>query len=106
MAVSSSTQFLFLDFLLLACFTAKSVMAFSYLWLPEAMEGPTPVSALLHSCTLVMAGLFVVLRMSAQFSLPLFLFVGVSLVCLATSYLEADLKRLIAYSTVSLVSFL
>lgn len=70
------------------------------------MEGPTPVSALLHSCTLVMAGLFTLLRVQTAFSLPLLPLALISLVCLATSIFESDLKRLIAYSTVSLVSFL
>lgn len=101
-----STSFIFLDFLFLTCMIAKSVVALSYLWLPEAMEGPTPVSALLHSCTLVMAGLFTLFRAKAHHSLPLLPIALLSLVCLATSAYEADVKRIVAYSTVSLVSFL
>ena len=101
-------QFLCLhfDFLFVACLCAKSVVALSYLWLPEAMEGPTPVSALLHSCTLVMAGLFTLFRNKTQYSLPLLPLMILSLICLAMSVFEADVKRIVAYSTVSLVSFL
>ena len=94
------------DFLFVACLCAKSVVALSYLWLPEAMEGPTPVSALLHSCTLVMAGLFTLFRNKTQYSLPLLPLMILSLICLAMSVFEADVKRIVAYSTVSLVSFL
>ena len=103
---SLSSSFVLLDFLFLACMCAKSVIAFSYLWLPEAMEGPTPVSALLHSCTLVMAGLFTIFRVKSQLSIPLLPLALISLICLATSVFEADVKRIVAYSTVSLVSFL
>lgn len=85
----------------------KSVSALTLLWLPEAMEGPTPVSALLHSCTLVMAGLFsfaglAVVVSAAQFS---FVIVISFLACVFGAG-EKDLKKLIATSTVSMVTFL
>ena len=70
------------------------------------MEGPTPVSALLHSCTLVMAGLFTFFRVKAHTTIPFLFLAIISLVCLSLSAFEPDIKRIVAYSTVSLVSFL
>lgn len=96
--------------LLLVCLTCclvfKSVVGLTLLWLPEAMEGPTPVSSLLHSCTLVMAGIFVF----SQFQVPTTTLTmeafGLSLliVCL-TSRMEKDFKRVIAFSTCVMVGF-
>ena len=82
----------------------KSVVFSTFLWLPEAMEGPTPVSSLLHSATLVMAGIFSASRFLCFWS-PFYLIVsllGFSF-CTILAISEKDLKRSVAFSTVILV---
>jgi NADH:ubiquinone oxidoreductase subunit 5 (subunit L)/multisubunit Na+/H+ antiporter MnhA subunit len=103
-------KFIFL--LLLLCFfvgvCAKSAQIGLHVWLPDAMEGPTPVSALLHAATMVTVGVFFFLRFSLLFSLVfellvLFLFVG-SLTCIFSGVIglfQYDIKRIVAYSTCS-----
>ena len=77
-------------------------------WLPDAMAGPTPVSALLHSATMVAAGIFLVARLYPLFiaagpALPIMAWVGVTTALLgaAAALVQTDLKRLLAYSTMS-----
>jgi len=82
-------------------------------WLPEAMEGPTPVSALIHAATLVTAGIFLIIRCSAlieyaPFTLNLILFLG-GLTCIFGSTIactQNDLKRIIAFSTTSQLGYM
>lgn len=96
----------------------KSVVFVTWLWLPEAMEGPTPVSSLLHSCTLVMAGIFVVytnptLPVSSvdsaigtytfPFLIPFLLCTSTILASIAVIS-EKDAKRIVAGSTIVMVS--
>lgn len=93
--------------------TAKSAQVPLYVWLPDAMEGPTPVSALIHAATMVTAGVYLVARSS-----PLFAYApNVQLLIAATGCLTAllsgaiavtqtDLKRVLAYSTVSQLGFM
>ena len=96
---------------LLGAFTKSAQLPFS-LWLPWAMEGPTPVSALLHSATMVKAGVFLVARiLPLVFAAHLQWFVVV--VALATIFFasllalrEADIKRILAYSTISQLGFI
>ena len=93
--------------LLVLALTFKSVITLNFLWLPEAMEGPTPVSSLLHSCTLVMAGIFSLFNFGlsvSQFTLPLFLISLIYVIFLAG--IEKDFKRTIAFSTVIMVGFI
>ncbi|MCB9948529.1 MAG: NADH-quinone oxidoreductase subunit L [Rhodospirillaceae bacterium] len=91
----------------------KSAQLGLHTWLPDAMEGPTPVSALIHAATMVTAGVFMVARLS-----PLFEFAPVALgfVCIigaATAFVAAtigltqfDIKRVIAYSTMSQLGYM
>ena len=99
--------------LLLAGVAGKSAQFPLHTWLPDAMEGPTPISALIHAATMVAAGVFLVARL-----LPLYLVVpgalGVAAVIAAISMLGAalaalaqdDLKRLLAWSTISQVAYM
>jgi NADH-quinone oxidoreductase subunit L len=88
--------------------TGKSAQIPLYVWLPDAMEGPTPVSALIHAATMVTAGVYMIGRNAVLYShAPLVLGI-VAVVGLATSVLSAtiglvqnDIKRVLAYSTVS-----
>jgi NADH-quinone oxidoreductase subunit L len=93
--------------------TGKSAQFPLYVWLPDAMEGPTPVSALIHAATMVTAGVYMVARSSALFHLtPLTLAiiaaVGAFTAILAASIalVQNDIKRVLAYSTVSQLGFM
>jgi NADH-quinone oxidoreductase subunit L len=93
--------------------TAKSAQIPLYVWLPDAMEGPTPVSALIHAATMVTAGVYLIARSSLLvFAVPIVPAVIVATGC-ATALLAAlialtqfDLKRVLAYSTVSQLGFM
>jgi multicomponent K+:H+ antiporter subunit A len=101
--------------ILVGCFTKSAQFPFHF-WLPEAMAAPTPVSAYLHSATMVKAGLFLLMRLYPLIGGPGFFETTVSLVGLFTMAFAAwvavfkhDLKGLLAYSTIShlgLVTFL
>lgn len=82
-------------------------------WLPEAMEGPTPVSALIHAATLVTAGVFLIIRSSfifewAPFTLNLILFLGglTAIFGSTVSCSQNDIKRIIAFSTTSQLGYM
>lgn len=88
--------------------TGKSAQLPLYSWLPDAMEGPTPVSALIHAATMVTAGVYLVVRMHAVFMLAPMTLQVVGVVGAVTSLFaslcalsQTDLKRVLAYSTVS-----
>ncbi len=91
----------------------KSAQLPLYVWLPDAMEGPTPVSALIHAATMVTAGVYVVARSNILFThAPTALFV-VAIVGCATAFFAAtiglvqtDIKRVLAYSTVSQLGYM
>ncbi|MCF6198347.1 MAG: NADH-quinone oxidoreductase subunit L [Hyphomicrobiaceae bacterium] len=91
----------------------KSAQLFLHTWLPDAMEGPTPVSALIHAATMVTAGVFMVARLSPLFELaPTALWV-VTLVGASTAFFAAtvgvtqnDIKRVVAYSTCSQLGYM
>jgi NADH-quinone oxidoreductase subunit L len=93
--------------------TGKSAQLPLYVWLPDAMEGPTPVSALIHAATMVTAGVYMVARSSVIYSrAPNAMFV-VALVGALTAILAAsialvqnDIKRVLAYSTVSQLGYM
>ncbi|MCW5980238.1 MAG: NADH-quinone oxidoreductase subunit L [Bryobacteraceae bacterium] len=93
--------------------TGKSAQLPLYVWLPDAMEGPTPVSALIHAATMVTAGVYMVARSSALFlQAPLAMDV-VAIVGLLTAVMAAtigltqfDIKKVFAYSTVSQLGYM
>ena len=98
--------------ILLAAFTKSAQFPFHF-WLPNAMEAPTPVSAYLHSATMVKAGVYLVARMTPLVGGTAFwtyaLTVVGALTMIGGSYravLETDLKRILAYSTISALGFL
>src|SRR5690625_4059117 len=98
---------LILVFILLGAFTKSAQFPF-HIWLPDAMEAPTPVSAYLHSATMVKAGLYLVARFSPIFFGYEWFFIIVSLVGIITlwwgSYMavrQTDLKAILAFSTIS-----
>ncbi|MGC2061740.1 MAG: NADH-quinone oxidoreductase subunit L [Thermodesulfovibrionales bacterium] len=100
--------------LLLFCGSiGKSAQMPLHVWLPDAMEGPTPVSALIHAATMVTAGVFLVARCNPIFSLSETAMIVVALTGAITSLFAAtiglvqnDLKRIIAYSTVSQLGYM
>jgi NADH-quinone oxidoreductase subunit L len=93
--------------------TGKSAQIPLYVWLPDAMAGPTPVSALIHAATMVTAGVFIVVRTNALYQLAPEIMTLVAVVGLATALFAAtiavaqtDIKRVLAYSTVSQLGFM
>jgi len=111
-AVSSSlTTWITICFFIGA--TGKSAQIPLYTWLPDAMAGPTPVSALIHAATMVTAGIYMIARSSVLYSLsPMTLHI-VAIIGLATAILAAtiairqyDIKKVLAYSTVSQLGFM
>nr|QWY88584.1 NADH-plastoquinone oxidoreductase subunit 5 [Lovoa trichilioides] len=113
---NNAVNFLFVTlcaFLLFAGAVAKSAQFPLHVWLPDAMEGPTPISALIHAATMVAAGIFLVARL-----LPLFIVISyimnlISLIGIITVFLGAtlalaqkDIKRGLAYSTMSQLGYM
>jgi NADH-quinone oxidoreductase subunit L len=99
-------------FLFLGC-TGKSAQIPLYVWLPDAMAGPTPVSALIHAATMVTAGVYLVARSSAIFSMAPVAQLVVALVGALTAFFAAtiglkqwDIKKVLAYSTVSQLGYM
>ena len=91
----------------------KSAQLFLHTWLPDAMEGPTPVSALIHAATMVTAGVFLVCRMSpvlewAPTALTFITFIGAATAFFAATVglVQNDIKRVIAYSTCSQLGYM
>ena len=91
----------------------KSAQLFLHTWLPDAMEGPTPVSALIHAATMVTAGVFLVCRMSpvlewAPHALTFITFIGATTAFFAATVglVQNDIKRVIAYSTCSQLGYM
>ncbi len=99
-------------FLFLGC-AGKSAQIPLYVWLPDAMAGPTPVSALIHAATMVTAGVYLVVRSSVLFSLAPVASLVVALVGAITAIFAAtiglkqwDIKKVLAYSTVSQLGYM
>jgi len=93
--------------------TGKSAQIPLYTWLPDAMAGPTPVSALIHAATMVTAGIYMIARSGALYSLAPMILQVVAIIGLATAILAAtiaikqyDIKKVLAYSTVSQLGFM
>src|SRR5260370_27330162 len=93
--------------------TGKSAQVPRYVWLPYAMEAPTPVSALIHAPTMVTAGIYMIARSSAIFSRAPHALVVVAVIgCLTAIFAatmgmaQTDIKRVLAYSTVSQLGYM
>jgi NADH-quinone oxidoreductase subunit L len=93
--------------------TGKSAQIPLYVWLPDAMAGPTPVSALIHAATMVTAGIYMVARLNFLFSMSPFTMGVIALVGGATALFAAtiglaqnDIKKVLAYSTVSQLGYM
>ncbi len=99
--------------LLLAGAVGKSAQLPLYVWLPDAMEGPTPVSALIHAATMVTAGVYMVARMNPLFSRApaAMLFVAIigavtALYAATIGLAQSDIKKVLAYSTISQLGYM
>src|SRR5436305_5213739 len=105
-----------LSFICLSLFvgaTGKSAQIPLYVWLPDAMEGPTPVSALIHAATMVTAGVYMVGRNAVLFSHAPQVMMIIAIVGVLTAFMAAsiglvqyDIKRVLAYSTVSQLGYM
>jgi NADH-quinone oxidoreductase subunit L len=99
-------------FLFLGC-TGKSAQIPLFVWLPDAMAGPTPVSALIHAATMVTSGIYLICRLSPVFAVAPITMATVAIVGTVTAFLAAtvalvqnNMKRVLAYSTVSQLGFM
>jgi len=99
--------------LLFAGAAGKSAQIPLYVWLPDAMEGPTPVSALIHAATMVTAGVYMVARTHVLFELAPLSMTVVAVIGAATAFFAAtialvqnDIKRVLAYSTISQLGYM
>jgi len=111
-AASSTVIATLLLMFFLGC-TGKSAQIPLYTWLPDAMEGPTPVSALIHAATMVTAGIYLVSRTHALFELSDIAMVTMAVIGISTAFFAAtiglmqnDIKRVLAYSTVSQLGYM
>jgi NADH-quinone oxidoreductase subunit L len=102
-----------IGFLLFIGAMGKSAQLFLHVWLPDAMEGPTPVSALIHAATMVTAGVFLMARMSPLMEYAPHALTFVTLIGASTAFFAAtvgcvqnDIKRVIAYSTCSQLGYM
>jgi NADH-quinone oxidoreductase subunit L len=102
-----------ISLLLFAGAIGKSAQLPLYVWLPDAMEGPTPVSALIHAATMVTAGVYMIARMNPLFSRAPFAMFVVALVGALTAFyaatiglVQTDIKKVLAYSTVSQLGYM
>jgi NADH-quinone oxidoreductase subunit L len=115
-AVGPETSFGTLSLITLLLFvgaTGKSAQIPLYVWLPDAMEGPTPVSALIHAATMVTAGVYMIGRNAVLFghaplTLTIVAAIGVATALLAGTIglVQNDIKRVLAYSTVSQLGYM
>ena len=106
-AITAITMFLFIGA------TGKSAQIPLYVWLPDAMEGPTPVSALIHAATMVTAGVYMVARMNGLYQLAPTTMAVVAAVGALTALFAAsmalvqnDIKKILAYSTISQLGYM
>lgn len=108
------STFLWLAPLLLFCgAVGKSAQFPLHVWLPDAMEGPTPVSALIHAATMVAAGVYMVARLSGIFAastvaLNVVLLIGAitALIAATIALVQYDIKKVLAYSTISQLGYM
>ena len=93
--------------------SAKSAQIPLHFWLPDSMEGPTPISALIHAATMVTAGIFMIARLSPLYDVSLYVLDIILYIGLATAFfmglvalVQNDIKRIIAYSTISQLGYM
>lgn len=110
---SGSPLLLLITLLLFVGATGKSAQIPLFTWLPDAMAGPTPVSALIHAATMVTAGIYMIARSNILFTLSPVTLEVVAIIGLATAILAAiiavtqtDIKKVLAYSTVSQLGYM
>jgi NADH-quinone oxidoreductase subunit L len=103
----------FITLMLFVGATGKSAQIPLYTWLPDAMAGPTPVSALIHAATMVTAGVYMICRLNFLFDLAPDTLLVIAVIGTATAFLAAtigvaqfDIKKVLAYSTVSQLGFM
>jgi NADH-ubiquinone oxidoreductase chain 5 len=103
----------YISFLMLIGAVAKSAQVGLHFWLPEAMEGPTPVSSLIHAATMVTAGVFLIVRFSFLFEEVPLILVWISFFGSVTTFFgssvglfQYDIKKIIAYSTCSQLGYM
>nr|YP_010394280.1 NADH dehydrogenase subunit 5 [Phytophthora cryptogea]DAZ88288.1 TPA_asm: NADH dehydrogenase subunit 5 [Phytophthora cryptogea] len=116
-------KFIFFNYLLsiidVACILifigamGKSAQIFLHLWLPDAMEGPTPVSALIHAATMVTAGVYLTARCSPMFEYSMFSLKVITVIGASTAFfastvglVQNDFKKIVAYSTCSQLGYM
>jgi len=109
----SETTFTFIALFLFIGAAGKSAQIPLYIWLPDAMAGPTPVSALIHAATMVTAGVYMMSRASIIFVSSPVMMTVITIVGLATAFFAAtiglvqnDIKKVLAYSTVSQLGYM
>ena len=102
-----------ISFFFISCAFVKSAQFGFHIWLPDSMEAPVPASALIHSATLVSAGVFILLRLSPLFEFSLYSYFVIPLVGSFTAFFgglcsvyQSDIKKILAYSTISHCGFL
>ncbi|MDZ7728816.1 MAG: NADH-quinone oxidoreductase subunit L [Dehalococcoidia bacterium] len=109
-----STPYLLISslFIFLGCM-GKSAQVPFHVWLPDAMEGPTPVSALIHAATMVVAGVYLTARLLPVFEIPEGMLLIITIVGLVTALMtgliaiaQTDIKKVLAYSTVGQLGFM
>nr|YP_010616495.1 NADH dehydrogenase subunit 5 [Peronosclerospora sorghi]WAU47929.1 NADH dehydrogenase subunit 5 [Peronosclerospora sorghi] len=122
-SVMKDFNFIFLNYYLniidVACLLifigamGKSAQIFLHLWLPDAMEGPTPVSALIHAATMVTAGVYLIVRCSPIFEYSIFSLKFITIIGALTAFfastiglVQNDYKKIIAYSTCSQLGYM
>nr|YP_009353081.1 NADH dehydrogenase subunit 5 [Desmophyllum dianthus]ANG60783.1 NADH dehydrogenase subunit 5 [Desmophyllum dianthus] len=108
-----SDQIFFICLFLFLGVVGKSAQLGLHTWLPDAMEGPTPVSALIHAATMVTAGVFLLIRASPLFDVVPFMLVFITIIGVLTVFVagtiglvQNDLKKIIAYSTCSQLGYM
>mgnify|MGYP006278631309 CR=1 FL=1 len=110
----AQTTATFIGLLILIGAVGKSAQIPLYIWLPDAMAGPTPVSALIHAATMVTAGVYVLIRMNPILAasaswLPMtiaIIGVGTAFIAATIAMAQYDIKKVLAYSTISQIGFM
>jgi len=102
-----------ISFFFISSAFVKSAQFGAHIWLPDSMEAPVPASALIHSATLVSAGVFLLLRLTPLFELSYYAYIVIPIVGSFTAFFgglcavyQSDIKRILAYSTISHCGFL